>query len=88
MASDTTWPGGGNDMTLVSKLSTPASTWSRLIISAAAVSTPFVLVARDIEELNEFSNIKRSMRLLQDPTVGALAGATRNEKESEEIHPF
>ena len=49
--------------------------WQALINS---VKTPYVLVGRDLRSISESANLERSLRLLQDPRIGVVSGATRN----------
>jgi hypothetical protein len=43
------------------------------------VTTPYVLFARDIQDLTVLANLERSVRLLQDPGIGFVSGAIRNQ---------
>ena len=55
--------------------------WPELIFSALKHSTPFILVARDVLNLlegDEWVNLRRSLRLLQDSSISVVAGASRD----------
>ena len=54
--------------------------WTELLASALRGSTPFILVARDVVNLlegDEWVNLRRSLRLLQDASISVVAGASR-----------
>ena len=42
------------------------------------IKTPFVLIGRDLRSISESTKLERSIRLLQDPKIGVVSGATRN----------
>ena len=51
-----------------------------MLASALRGSTPFILVARDVVNLlegDEWINLQRSLRLLQDASISVVAGASR-----------
>jgi len=43
-----------------------------------AAQTPYLLIGLDLRSLNNYTNLERSIRLLQDPSIGVISGATRN----------
>ncbi len=61
----------------------PAAAWIQLVETAVASSSTsthlsMLLLARDIvAPFDDFTNLQRSVRLLQDEKIGAVAGATR-----------
>ncbi len=58
------------------EVSGAASSWRALVSS---VRTPFAIVATsDLNVLTAAAQLERSIRLLQNPWVGAVAGSTRN----------
>ena len=51
-----------------------------MLASALREATPFILVARDVVNLlegDEWVNLRRSLRLLQDASISVVAGASR-----------
>ena len=52
-----------------------ASGWQTLIDAA---KTPYILVGRDLRGLQNSINFERSLRLLQDPRISVVSGATKN----------
>ena len=55
--------------------------WAELLGAALSRSAPFVLVARDVADFlggDEWVNLRRSLRLLQDNSVAVVAGASRD----------
>lgn len=49
--------------------------WKALV---GRVQTPFVLLGLDLFALNPWSELERSVRLLQDPLIGVVGGSVRN----------